>query len=61
MNFDERIAIVHGCFFSNKENVHFKAIDKLITEIKLRFDFQGGPVSQANHQSFSSRSIVYWK
>jgi hypothetical protein len=32
MNFDERIAIVHGCCFSNKENVHFKAIDKLITE-----------------------------
>jgi hypothetical protein len=40
MNFDEKNrAIVHGCCFSNKENVHFKAIDKLITEIKWSLIF----------------------
>jgi beta-glucosidase-like glycosyl hydrolase/CubicO group peptidase (beta-lactamase class C family) len=50
MNFDERIGqLFMVAAFSNKENVHFKAIDKLITENKIGglIFFQGGPVSQA--------------
>ncbi|MFQ3173304.1 MAG: beta-glucosidase-like glycosyl hydrolase/CubicO group peptidase (beta-lactamase class C family) [Flavobacterium sp.] len=50
MTFDERVGqLFMVAAFSNGDNVHFKAIDKLITENKIGglIFFQGGPVRQA--------------
>lgn len=50
MSFDEKIGqLFMVAAFSNRDDVHFKAIDKLITENKIGglIFFQGGPVRQA--------------
>ncbi|MFV5693641.1 glycoside hydrolase family 3 N-terminal domain-containing protein [Flavobacterium sp. LT1R49] len=51
MNLDERIGqLFMVAAYSNKDTVHFNAIDKLIKENKIGglIFFQGGPVRQAN-------------
>jgi beta-glucosidase-like glycosyl hydrolase/CubicO group peptidase (beta-lactamase class C family) len=50
MSFDEKIGqLFMVAAFSNRDDVHFKAIDKLVTENKIGglIFFQGGPVRQA--------------
>ncbi|SHN17037.1 beta-glucosidase [Flavobacterium xinjiangense] len=60
MNLDERIGqLFMVAAYSNKDTVHFNAIDKLITENKIGglIFFQGGPVRQANLANrFQSKS-----
>jgi len=60
MNLDERIGqLFMVAAYSNKDTVHFNAIDKLITQNKIGglIFFQGGPVRQANLANrFQSKS-----
>jgi beta-glucosidase-like glycosyl hydrolase/CubicO group peptidase (beta-lactamase class C family) len=62
MPFDERIGqLFMVAAYSNKENAHFKAIDKLIIENKIGglIFFQGGPVRQAKLTNrFQAKSKV---
>lgn len=62
MNLDERIGqLFMVAAYSNKDTVHFNAIDKLINENKIGglIFFQGGPVRQANLVNrFQSKSRI---
>ena len=62
MNLDERIGqLFMVAAYSNKDSVHFNAVDKLITENKIGglIFFQGGPVRQANLTNrFQSKSKI---
>jgi beta-glucosidase-like glycosyl hydrolase/CubicO group peptidase (beta-lactamase class C family) len=62
MNLDERLGqLFMVAAYSNKDAVHFNAIDKLITENKVGglIFFQGGPVRQANLANrFQSQSKI---
>lgn len=62
MNLDERLGqLFMVAAYSNKDTVHFNAIDKLIKENKIGglIFFQGGPVRQANLTNrFQSKSKI---
>lgn len=62
MSFEEKIGqLFMVAAYSNKDSVHFKEIDKLITENKIGglIFFQGGPVRQANLTNrFQAKSKV---
>ncbi|MFV5686008.1 glycoside hydrolase family 3 N-terminal domain-containing protein [Flavobacterium sp. GB2R13] len=62
MNLDERLGqLFMVAAYSNKDTIHFNAIDKLIKENKIGglIFFQGGPVRQANLTNrFQSKSKV---
>jgi beta-glucosidase-like glycosyl hydrolase/CubicO group peptidase (beta-lactamase class C family) len=62
MSFDEKLGqLFMVATFSNRDDVHFKAIDKLITESKIGglIFFQGGPVRQAKLTNrFQAKSKV---
>jgi beta-glucosidase-like glycosyl hydrolase/CubicO group peptidase (beta-lactamase class C family) len=62
MSFEEKIGqLFMVAAYSNKDSIHFKEIDKLITENKIGglIFFQGGPVRQANLTNrFQSKSKV---
>lgn len=62
MSFEEKIGqLFMVAAYSNKDSVHFKEIDKLITENKIGglIFFQGGPVRQSNLTNrFQSKSKV---
>lgn len=62
MSFDEKVGqLFMVAAYSNKDSLHFKEIDKLITENKIGglIFFQGGPVRQANLTNrFQAKSKV---
>lgn len=62
MTFDEKVGqLFMVAAYSNKDSIHFKEIDKLITENKIGglIFFQGGPVRQAKLTNrFQSKSKV---
>jgi beta-glucosidase-like glycosyl hydrolase/CubicO group peptidase (beta-lactamase class C family) len=62
MSFDEKVGqLFMIAAYSNKDTVHFNAVEKLITENKVGglIFFQGGPVRQANLTNrFQSKSKV---